>query len=343
MCHKNIYTYVHPDGHRSEQVNHVLCERSRHGQPCEYTKTFEHPPEHLRPGQFGSPYNFQFPPTPPLSSHSASASDSEHSSKERSGTYVHGAKIIDPNKRSSRRDRTERAVYSESPPLSRTPPRRYSVSRGSPSSPREETIRIRESPRRREISPEERDRPTSSHVRPTTIEVKVINEQRHSNGHHRRHGSSSKSSSQDGDEEERRRRRRNSHVRFEEDENEKKKKIQSEIERENEAIASRPPVPATSLKVSSRYRRGSVVVPPTDTSLVAAMDHLSLEREQRRRERRAAEQREREERREREEEEAQKQRLKDRMAPRRRPSVSHSNGRPRQQLYYEDGMRYYLE
>ncbi|OTA97780.1 hypothetical protein M434DRAFT_194851 [Hypoxylon sp. CO27-5] len=325
MCHKNIYTYVYPDGHKSEQVKYDhLCEKSRHGQPCEYTKTFEHPLEYIRSGQLGSPYNSQFPPTPPLSSHSASASDSEHSSKERSGTYVHGAKVIDPSKRSSRRDRTERAVYSESPPLSRTPPRRYSVSRGSPSSPHEETIRIRESPRRREISPEERDRPTSSHIRPTTIEVKVINEQRHSNSHHRRHGS-------------------NSHVRFEDDE--KKRKIQSEIERENEAIANRPPVPATPAKLSTRYRRGSVVVPPpTETSLVAAMDHLSIEREQRRRERRAAEQRELEERREREEEEAQKQRLKNRMAPRRRPSVSHSNGRPRQQqLYYDDGMRYYLE
>ncbi|KAI0835645.1 hypothetical protein F5Y06DRAFT_123624 [Hypoxylon sp. FL0890] len=338
MCHKNIFTYVYPDGQRVEQVKHDLCEDSRHGQPCKLTKTFQHPLEYVRPGQLSPPaFSFgQFPPTPPLSSHSASASDSEHSTKERSGVYVNGAKVIDLNKRSSRRDRTERAVYGESPPLSRTPPRRYSVSRGSPSSPREETLHIHESPRRREKSPEERDRPTSSHFRPT-IEVKVVNEPRHNS--HRRHGSSNKSSSQDGDEEERRRRRRNSHVRFEDDE--KKKKIQSEIERENEAIANRPPVPAASVQLSSRYRRGSVVVPPTETSLVAALDHLTLEREQRRRERRAAEQREREEQRAREEEEAQRQRLKDRMAPRRRATVSHGNGRARQKVLYDDGMYYW--
>ncbi|KAI1413043.1 hypothetical protein F5Y13DRAFT_40814 [Hypoxylon sp. FL1857] len=344
MCHKDVYTYVYPDGHRVEQVKHDLCVDSRHGQPCKLTKEFQHPVKpvnHVPPSQLSPPaftYN-QFPPTPPLSSHSASASDSEHSSKERSGVYVKGEKVIDLNKRSSRRDRTERPVYGESPPLSHTPPRRYSISRGSPSSPREETVRIHESPRRRENSPEERDRPTSSHFRPT-IEVKVVNEQRHNNTHHRRHGSSSKSSSQDGDEEERRRRRRNSHVRFEDDE--KKKKIQSEIERENEAIAKRPPVPAASAQLGARYRRGSVVVPPAETSLVAAMDHLTLEREQRRRERRAAEQkREREERREREEEEAQKQRLKDRMAPGRRATISHGNGRARQKVLYDDGMYYW--
>ncbi|KAI1144255.1 hypothetical protein F5Y05DRAFT_22472 [Hypoxylon sp. FL0543] len=339
MCKKDIFTYVYPDNHRVEQVKHKLCEDSRHGQPCEYTKTFQHPPEFVRPGQLSPPaYAFgQFPPTPPLSSHSASASDSEHSSKERSGVYVNGAKVIDLNKRSSRRDKADRAVYGESPPLSRTPPRRYSVSRGSPSSSREETVRIHGSPRRRETSPEERERPSSSHFRPT-IEVKVVNEQRHSNSH-RRNGSSTKSSSQDGDEEDRRRRRRNSHVRFEDDE--KKKKIQSEIERENEAIANRPPVPAASVQLSSRYRRGSVVVPPTETSLVAAFDTLSLDREQRRRERQAAKQREREEQRARDEEEAQKQRLKDRMAPRRQATVSHSNGRARQKVLYDDGMYYW--
>ncbi|KAI2601960.1 hypothetical protein GGR54DRAFT_560353 [Hypoxylon sp. NC1633] len=328
MCNKNIFTYVYPDGHSVEQTKHDLCSDSRHGQPCKLTKTFQHPIDYLRPGQL-SPSAFafgQFPPTPPLSSHSASASDSEHSSRERSGVYVNGERVIDLNKRSPRRDKGDRAVFVESPSLSRTPPRKYHVSRSLPSSPNEEPIYVRES-RRRDRTPERHERSSSSHHRPT-IEVKVVNEQRH-----RRHGSS-KSSSQDGDEKEHRRRRRNSHVRFEDDE--KTKKIQSEIERQNEDIANRPAVPSSSASLSSRYRRGSVVVGRTDTSLVAAMDHLTLEHDKRRREQRAAEQRAREE------EEAQRQRLMERMAPKRRATVSNGQGRARQKVLYDDG-RYYWE
>ncbi|KAI1375784.1 hypothetical protein F4677DRAFT_100771 [Hypoxylon crocopeplum] len=311
MCNKNIFTYVYPDGRSVEQVKHELCENSRHGQPCKLTKTFQHPPTYA--------FN-QFPPTPPLSSHSASASDSEHSSRERSGVYISGTKVIDLNRRSSRRDKGDRTVYVEGPQLSRTPPRKYHLPRSMPSSPREETIHISE-PRRRDRTPDERERPISSHFRPT-VEVKVVNEPRH-----RRHGSN-KSSSQEGDEVGHVRRRRNSHVRFEDDE--KKKKLLSEIERANEAIANRPAVPSGSTALSTRYRRGSVVVDRNDTALVASMDHLSLDRERKRREKR-----------EREEEEAQKQRLMERMAPRRRATVSHG-GRSRQKVYYDDGV-YYLD
>ncbi|KAI0850271.1 hypothetical protein F5Y00DRAFT_35758 [Daldinia vernicosa] len=350
MCHKNIFTYVYPDGHSAEQIKHDLCDSSRHGLPCKLTKTFQHPTEYVRSGQLSPPgYSFgQFPPTPPLSSHSAS--DSEHSSKGRSSVYINGEKVIDLNRRSSRRDKGERAgdhtVYVDSPPLSRTPPRKYDIPRSMPSSPREETIRVRE-PRHRETSPHERNRSTStsSHSRPS-IEVKIVNEPRH-----RRQGSSKSSSqSQDSDEEERRRKRRNSHVRFEDEEkkdekkkDEKKKKVQSEIERANEDIANRPPVPTTTVPAKTRYRRGSVAVDPNDAALVLAMDQMSLERERkanldrerRRREKRAAEQRERE----REEEEAQRQRLRDRMAPSRRATVSdaRSLGRAREKIVYDDG------
>ncbi|KAI2616686.1 hypothetical protein GGS26DRAFT_443616 [Hypomontagnella submonticulosa] len=336
MCHKNIFAYVYPDGHRVEQVKYDPCEHSRHGQPCKLTKTFQHPVEYVRPGQLSTPgYGFgQFPPTPPTSSHSASASDSEHSAKERKGVYIKGDQVIDLNRRSSRRDRGDRTVYVESSPLSRTPPRKYDTPRSIPSSPRDETFHVRDS-RRRE-SPDERPRSSSSHHRPS-IEIKIVNG-------HRRHGSN-KSSSQDGeDEEQRRRRRRNSHVRFEDDE--KQKKIQSAIDRANEDIANRPAIPASSSKAvraPARYRRGSVVVDPTETSLVAAMDQLKLEREQqereqRRRERRAAEQRKREQ----EEEEAQRRRLKERMAPKRHATDSQSSGRARQKVLYDDG-RYYWE
>ncbi|XXG96867.1 hypothetical protein Hte_003158 [Hypoxylon texense] len=332
MCNENVFTYVYPDGQRVEQVKHDLCESSRHGQPCKFTKTFEHPLEFVRPGQLSPPaFAFgQFPPTPPLSSHSASASDSEHSSKERKEVYINGSKVIDTNKRSSRRDKGDRTVYVEGRSLSRTPPRRYSISRGSPTSPRDDAVYVRE-PRRREKSPTKRERRASSHSRPRITEVTIVNDHRGSN--HRRHGSS-KSSSQDGDEEDRRRRRRNSHVRFEDDEKQKK------IDRANEAIANRPPVPASPVKPSARYRRGSVVVDRIDrpnTSLVTAMDQLSIERSKLRREKQAAEQREREE------EEAQKRRLMERMQPKqRRATVGDGHGRGRHKVICEDG-RYYWE
>ncbi|KAI1759022.1 hypothetical protein GGR53DRAFT_524193 [Hypoxylon sp. FL1150] len=347
MCNENIYTYVYPDGHKFEQVKKELCYLSRHGQPCKLAKTFEYPAEYVRPGQL-SPHAYnldQFPPTPPLSTHSASASDSDHSSKERRGSYINGETVLDLNKRPSRRDRSDKGtVYVEGRSSSRTPPRRYSVSRSSPSSPHDDAVRVRE-PRRREKSPGDRERRHSSHSRPRSIEAKVLDEPR--SGNHRRHGSN-KSSSQSGDDEERRRCRRNSHVRFEDDEKQKKEEKQKKIDRANEDIANRPAVPSSqasskgsskaSSKASSsaRYRRGSVVVDRVDrpsTSLITAMDQLNLEREKRRQEKQAAEERQREE------EEAQKQRLRERMTPGRRPTVTsgslvRSQHRPRDDGHY---------
>ncbi|XDG01358.1 hypothetical protein ABKA04_000973 [Annulohypoxylon sp. FPYF3050] len=343
MCHKNIFTYVYPDGHKGEHIKHDLCDNSRHGVPCKLTKTFEHPPQKVRAGQLSPPaltYG-QFPPTPPLSSHSASASDSEHSTKERSGVYINGERVSDINRRQSRRDKNDRerdrTVYVEGSSLSRTPPRRYSVSHSSPStSPREEGTYMRES-RRRERTPESRDRSTSSHYRGPTIEVKIVNEKRerdHStHSTHRRHGSSTKSSSQSGDDEERRRRRRDSHVRFQDDEKteeEKKKRLQSEIDRQNATIASRPAVPSSQAPSNARYRRGSVVVDRSETALITPMETLQLERDRQRRERRKLEKQAREE------EEAQRQRLKNRLAPTRpTAAVTQSQTRPRPILYEE--------
>ncbi|KAI1099938.1 hypothetical protein F4804DRAFT_65095 [Jackrogersella minutella] len=337
MCHENIYTYVYPDGQESEKVKYDLCADSRHNKPCKLTKTFQHPTEFVRTGQLSTPaisYG-QFPPTPPLSSHSAS--DSEHSSKERSGVYINGEKVVDLNRRSSRRDRGERTVYVESPALSRTPPRRYSVSRNASSSPRDEA---RES-RRHENSADSRDRSNSSHSRSHSrpiVEVKVVNEQRHDSTH-RRHGSSKSSSQDDDNDSERRRRRRDSHVRFDDEDKkkdeERRKQIQSEIERQNDLIASRSAVPqVASAQPNARYRRGSVVVDRNDTALVQAMDQLTLDRK---REKRAAERFEREE-------EAQKQRLRDRLAPKPQTTISrshtHGHGRARHNSLYDDSSYY---
>ncbi|KAI2612193.1 uncharacterized protein GGS25DRAFT_474235 [Hypoxylon fragiforme] len=323
MCHKNVFACVYPDNKRVEQVKYDLCQDSRHGQPCMFTKTFQHPVEYKRAGQLNPTLNLsQFPPTPPLSSHSASASDSEHSSKGRS-LYSNSDKSVTSNRRLSRADKSDRTAYIEDPELSRSPPRRYSVSRNVPPSPKEEPAHIREV-RQRDRTSEERERSSPSQYHPTTIEVKVFNEPRQNS--HRRNGSSKSSTqSQDSDDTEGRRRRRESHVRFEDDEK-KKKDILSEITRANEAIASRPAVPAAITApppsntkpvnpkpANTKYRRGSVVVDRSQTALVPLMDQLSLDREKKRREKRAAQ-----EKREREEEEAQKQRLLQRMAPTRR-------------------------
>ncbi|KAI5853655.1 hypothetical protein GGS23DRAFT_503809 [Durotheca rogersii] len=336
MCNKAIFSYVYADGRRVDEVQQELCDESRHGQPCKLTKTYQHPTEYLRPGQLNPTpsYGFsQFPPTPPMSSHSGSTSDSERSSKSRRSVYVSGEKVVDLNRRPSRREKGERTIYVESPSLSRAPARKYSVSHSPVSSVRDRDLGSPES--RHRSTSGERDRSSSTSSRHgRSIEVKVINEPRRDE--HRRNGSKTSSQGDHDDDDERKERRRSSHVRFEDDE--KQRQIQSKIEQANEAIANRPVILPTTkaLPAPSRYRRGSVVVERSNTALVAAMDHLSLDRERRRNEKRAADIRQKEE-------EAQRQRLRDRMAPermapRRRATVSQDPGR--QMIQFNDAPYY---
>ncbi|KAI0535519.1 hypothetical protein GGR58DRAFT_478799 [Xylaria digitata] len=277
MCVKEIFTEQRPDGRLKTWTEGDYCSNAVYGKFCDRTQELHHPPGFRRPEPRTLAYSHsQLPPTPPLSYHSDHTSDSERSSKRRSGIYINDQRVIDVNRRrSSRHERHgsgDRIVYVGSSPLSRTPPL---YQRSIPSSPARDAYDTYE-PSYRDVDDRSRSR-----ERPTSIKVEIINERPKSSHHHRRQGSSSKTaSSRDSNEEERRQRR---HSDLHHGDQSRQRKKESEIARQNEAIASRTPVPQA--PSSPRYRRGSVAIIPT----VPVQERMRVK-----------------------EEEAQKQRLKDR-------------------------------
>ncbi|KAI0165894.1 hypothetical protein GGR57DRAFT_140726 [Xylariaceae sp. FL1272] len=339
MCEKDVYTELRPDGRiTTSEEPRSFCNIER--KYCERTKEYHHPAEQMR-----TAYN-QYPPTPPMSSHSEYTSDSERSSKRSSGIYVNGRKVSDntsdserATKRSSgiyvngrkvsdisrrrsstheRQPNSDRLSYEGSSSLSRSPLRSPTFyQRSIPSSPAAD-VHDRYSSSYLDSVVDERDRPSSSHH--PSIKVEIVND----DSTHRRKGSSSKtSSSRDSDEDERKhRRQRRASVHFEEPPKAKKEqRKQSEIARANDAIANRTAVPHTA---KTPYRRGSVSL----GSLVSATEQLRIDEDKMRR------RQERELRKEREREDAdQKKRLKDRM------TVSTTNAR--RPSYYGSSASYY--
>lgn len=194
--------------------------------------------------------------------------------------------MLDVNRRHSvrheRQSSGDRLAYMGSSPLSRTPPLR--------------SRSISSSPARDVYESSYRDVDNRDRERPTSIKVEIINERPKG---HRRTGSSSKTSSsrESGDDE--RRQRRLSDLHYVDDQRQRRK--DSEIARQNEAIANRHPIPH--VPSSPRYRRGSVSIIPTAS--VQERVRLDEEKRQRQREKKEAEARDRAE-------DAQKQRLKDR-------------------------------
>ncbi|KAI0480714.1 hypothetical protein GGR56DRAFT_287451 [Xylariaceae sp. FL0804] len=347
MCRVHVYTQIDSRGFPERRSSKELCDRARLGQSCD-EQQFIHPSAEPM-----GPYAHNvFPPTPPLSSHSASGSGSDHSSRRRSrsGVYIKGQKVLDINqKRSSRREKADRVVYVESPPLSRTPPRQFTLPRSMPSSPTAESYEYDTyEPRYRETVVDEREYLPRTSRKPPTVKVEVVNNSSSSNKSHRRHGSKTSSSRDSGSssDEERKRQRRASVAAAaaldDEAEFDRQLRINAEIAEQNKIIASRPPVvPMPPTTSTPRYRRGSVVVDRTEP-LAAAMGQLALDREQqakaqRRREKRAAEAREL---RQRDEEEMQRQRLMERLTPQRRATIG--AGQRRQKVVYENGL-YRLE
>ncbi|KAI1752963.1 hypothetical protein F4782DRAFT_108015 [Xylaria castorea] len=294
MCVREIFTEVRPDGRQKTWSEADFCSNARHGQLCDRTQELRRPPGYRRTEARSSTYNHgQLPPTPPLSYHSDHTSDSERSSKRRSGIYINDSKMLDVNRRrSSRHERQgsgERVVYMSSSPLSRTlsrtPPPHHSHS-PSPS-PVRDPYNGYESSSYRDV--EKRERPTS-------FTVEIINERPKS---HRRQGSSTKTNSSRDSIDEDRRQRRLSEVHH--GDQHRQRKRESEIARQNEAIASRTPIP--NAPSSPRYRRGSVSIAP----VVSVPERMRIDegKKQRLREKREADALEREL-------EAQTQRLKDR-------------------------------
>ncbi|KAI1363695.1 hypothetical protein F5Y08DRAFT_340402 [Xylaria arbuscula] len=275
MCVKEIFTEVRPDGRVRNWAEGDYCHRSVRGQFCERTQELRHPPGYRRSETRVPTYGHgQLPPTPPLSYHSDYTSDSDRSSKRRSGSYINDHNVVEISRRRSSRHKRDgsgdRLVYLSSSPLSRTPPL-Y------PSSPVADVYDTYE--------PSYRDDRERSRSRPPSVHVEIINERPKG---HQRQGSSKTSSS-----EEERRRRRSSSVHHG-DQHRLRNKKETEIARQNEAIANRTAIPQ--VPASPRYRRGSVaIIPP-----VAVQERMRLKEEEA-----LARERERES-------EAQRRRLKDR-------------------------------
>lgn len=292
MCVKEIFTEVRPDGRLRTWEEGDFCAYSRHGQFCDRTQELRRPPGYRRESRSPTYNHGQLPPTPPLSYHSDYASDSERSSRRRSGIYISDNKMLDVDRRRSRHERQgsgERGAYLSSSPLSRTlsrtPPRhRHSIS-------------LSPGPDYDTYEPGRRDGETRPRERAASIKIEVIKE-RPKSSHHRTGSSTKTSSSRDSGDEERRQRRL-SEVHHGDQQRQRRK--ETEIARQNEAIANRVPVPA--VPSSPHYRRGSVSIPPVVT--VPERIRSEEEKRQRQREKKEAEAREREI-------EAQRLRLKDR-------------------------------
>ncbi|KAI1491032.1 hypothetical protein F5X96DRAFT_507899 [Biscogniauxia mediterranea] len=244
MCISHRYEQVLPDGRIDRWAENDLCHKSRHNKLCDYTQVLQHPAEPYHPDQLSSSYGrMQFPPTPPMSAHSASTSDSERSTKRRSGSYTLDQKVLEINnsKRSSRREKEDR-TYIDRTPISRTPPRQLPLPGSAHSSPDRASYHSHES-RRRESNVSERDRPT-------TIKIEIAGSDRSQKTHRRTDTSSSrasKTSSRDSSDDGSERRRRRQSVAFVETDQELQRKLQleSEIARANAAIANRPVPPPT--------------------------------------------------------------------------------------------------
>ncbi|KAK8091607.1 hypothetical protein PG997_001968 [Apiospora hydei] len=213
------------------------------------------------------------PPSPPLSDTGYVYSGSEGSHKRRSGSYYPtGSNVVEVGRKPSQR---RRSVVVEDAYRPVTPPTYYSTSpsRAEYSSP----------PRRPGVHIE-----ISSNTRDT----------RRSSSHHRGSSSTSKTSSRAGtvgsnasSEGERLAKLEREMAKTKEAL--RRQQVKSKIERQNEAIASRPAVPPA----PKPYRRGSVSVRPPVDQLSDAMKHVrignqtaaELERERRRTERRVQE------------------------------------------------------
>lgn len=326
MCEKHSY-YADKGGAAVKQTRTEFChEARRRGSACEHPIKYRHPKEERSPPLTGVHYTHNnLPPSPPSSDASfpPSGSEAERARKRRSGIYINGERVLDINRKPSRRERrnSNHVVIVEPPVSPRASPRYVTPVSSPPSGPG--------------YLYEPRSHHYPSHSRPEVmLEVSDHRQHRKSDDYHRhtpRTHRESHSSGSISDEErirklERELKKTQEAVRLQ--------RLQSEIERQNEAIANRPAVPSAPQPMKVKYRRGSVSIKQPGESLAEAMRKVQLrdaaaaeaEKERIRRDKRSQEKREREE------AEAQRRRLLARMAP--QPTVTASARR--QSKVYED-------
>ncbi|KAK7960468.1 hypothetical protein PG996_011116 [Apiospora saccharicola] len=259
MCEKHYY-YNHKGNQLQTEREVKLCVNSHHSRPCRQTVDFHHNRDERRGA---------FPPSPPLSDVDFvySGSEGERSHKRRSGSYYPAASNgVEINRRPSQR---RRSVVIDDSYRASTPPTYYgtSPSRGEyPSPPRRPGVHIEISNTRAPNSSSSyRSSPNSSRV--GTVGSNISTEEERLAKLERDMAKTKEAL--------------------------RKQQIKTKIERQNEAIASRPAVPPA----PRPYRRGSVSIPPPVNQLNDAMKHVhighqtveQLERERRRKERRAQE------------------------------------------------------
>lgn len=360
MCTTNIYTTVYPDGRKETSRVPTLCSHARHGIPCPKNVIFQHPTSYVSnagkssSAPTSSPFmpGGHFPPSPAYTPRSGtpnnypSGNESDRSGGYRSGSssrskksptvYINGQRVyeLDPysSPSSSSRRRKDHVVVN-GPPSPHTPPGAFAAPSSSPSNP----YIVDANPRRT----------SSSRANPVVIEntrplsgIDVVDPREyrssrhhhsssHRHGKHSRHGSTSSydsSSRRSHDDEEaaaaRHRRRERKHQELEQAEREYSRragKWNDRIAAANANIAGRPAVP-----MPPPPPRRSNTATYRDADLVDALHGLSVDDGSRRRHSRAQEA----------EDEAMKQRLKDRMMPRR---ATVSGRPPRHQVRYDDG------
>lgn len=376
MCTTNVYTYVYSDGHKEQSRQPVFCSAARHGQVCSNNVVFQHPNQFIQYAETAlgtspsSPFHGQFPPTPTYSPRSGtpnyrSGDESDRSrrsissSRRRSSSvYINGQKVIDLNRHDGG-SRRERIVLVEGPPTPRTPPTAFNFPSTAPpspnasanasaspsfygSSPRESNSSFSRRPvivddRTRAERVERVERVERPRIQIEVVEAAPSSSQRASK--HERHSSTSSRDSHGrssaDDEETMRRRREREERRAEkqrEEEEERQRRIRLRIAKANAEINKRPPVPMPPAPLRASSFKSTAVVGDDETNKLAdGVRRMSFEEERREEKARHLARKQ-----EREEDEAQRQRLAERMMPRRRATVG--PGSRRHRVVYDDGV-----
>ncbi|KFG84692.1 hypothetical protein MANI_020099 [Metarhizium anisopliae] len=358
MCTTNCYTYVYPDGHRETIKQPSLCPSSRHGQPCSQNIVFKHDapsvsyghpvaPAFVSPATYAPQYYSNYPPTP---TYSPRASTPTYRSGDESDRSYHSASrsrrrsiYTSPRMESSSRryEQNGRTVLVHNPPTPSTPPPAFTFPRTAPSSPSFANAApyiVDTSPRgassRRPMIVDERPRHGQDAAR--------IHIEFHDGGRkkkHRRQTPSTSSydsrhsytSASENDEVRRRRHEdeaaRSETRRMTQEEEIRQQRLRARIAKANAEIARREAVPLPpTLKRTSTAAKATHHLGDREKELIERIQTLEI-KEQARQDRGRSSKRD---------DDAQKERLMERMLPRRRATVGPGSRRPR--VEYTDGV-----
>ncbi|EFY87655.1 hypothetical protein MAC_06367 [Metarhizium acridum CQMa 102] len=359
MCTTDCYTYVYPDGHKETIKKPALCPSSRHGQPCSQNIIFKHgtqsvsyghpvAPPFVSPATYAPQYYSTYPPTPSYSPRAStpthrSGDESDRSYRSTSSSRRRSVYMTPRMESSSSRyEQNGRTVLVHNPPTPSTPPTAFTYPRTAPSSPSFanaapfiEDTSPRGASSRRPMIVDERPRHGRDAAR---IHIEFQDGGRKKK--HRRQTSSTSSydsrhsyTSASENDEMRRRRQEDEAVRSEarrlaQEEEIRQQRLRARIAKANAEIASREAVPLPpTLRRSSTAAKATHNLGDREEEVLEKIRRLEI-KEQARHDRGRSSKRD--------EEDAQKERLMERMLPRRRATVGPGSRRPR--VEYTDGV-----